>query len=243
MHKLEDLILEIPYLLLKKIPYLWIGVIILWAWPPAISGILAALIVLGLLLMKWQSIAWESKVRRERHHTGAALYRDAPRAPLGWQARNLAILLGASAVLGWMMDGRIGYSGWQMFLLFAGFMLLYRDALLLGSPTTYLVTEQGIGIHYIPGHVDYRLFLEFEEISRVESIKYQANDDWSVCSPRQKPEKGILLVPKNPYGFSPRIKFVFLTPTNIEAFLGQLPPSLISSHSTRLQKPQPSPED
>lgn len=230
MRSLENFILEIPYLFLKKIPYGWFGVVLLWAWPPIASGIIAALVLLGLLMMKWQNLAWLSKIRREHHRQNGNYFLNRPRPPLSWQARNVAILLAISAVLGWLLDGRIGLTGLQWFLLVVGFTLLYKDTLLLGAATTYVVTEQGIGIHFIPGHIDYRLFIRFDEIAQTVHVKdlHRLPEQWSVFAPRKQVTEGLLLSPRNRSGFSKMLEQVLIAPTDADEFLRHIPPHLVS---------------
>ena len=43
MKAFHSFVLSIPYLFLKKIPYAWVPVVALWAWPPIISGIFLAM--------------------------------------------------------------------------------------------------------------------------------------------------------------------------------------------------------
>ncbi len=61
----EKFILDIPYLFLKKIPYAWLAVVCFWSWPPVVSGILLAIVLVGLGMMAWQNRAWEARIRRE----------------------------------------------------------------------------------------------------------------------------------------------------------------------------------
>ncbi len=164
MKVLESFILGVPYLFLKKIPYVWVGVVFLWGWPPVVSGILLAIVLVGLLMMVWQARAWESKIMRENSEGAAKAFIDRPHVARKFQLRNLALVLAGSGLVGWVLNGKIGISGLQWFLLLAGFMLLYKDALLFGAGATYIITDQGIGIRLVPGHVDYRLFFKFHEI-------------------------------------------------------------------------------
>jgi hypothetical protein len=229
---LDRFVLDIPYLFLKKIPYAWIGVIALWSWPPIVSGIIFAIILIGLIIMRWQAAAWKSLFKRE-HGKTEKFYIDRPHAPLVMQVRNLAILLTLSGLFGWLANGRFGLSGWQLFYLAVGLMLLYKDALLFGASVTYIVTHDGIGIHFIPGHVDYRLFFSFKEISHIERTNNLAHADWSIIAPTRTVKEGVLLTPKNPDGFSRQIQKVFITPKDIEKFLEQMPPGFVPAFQGR----------
>jgi len=227
MQTFEKFVLAIPYLFLKKIPYAWIFVVALWGWPPVLSGIFLAIILLGLFLMKVQQRAWESKISREYR----VLYRDQPRAPLMYQIRNLALVFAGSGILGYLFDGRLGFSGLQWFLLLSGVMLLYKDALLLGASTVYLVTNKGIAVRYVPGHIDYRLHFFYEEIrgiTRTDAVD-KIPLSWSVLAPTRKFEKGLLLKPRSLYGFSRLIDEVLITPTDTEEFRKYFPPSVVVS--------------
>lgn len=223
----ERIVLGTPYLFLKKIPYAWVAAVALWAWPPVASGIFAAIILLGLLMMALQQRFWEAKIRREHQKEGQP-YRDQPRAPAGYVLRNIALVLAASAALGVWLGGQLRLQGWQWFLLSAGLMFLYRDALVFGASAVYLVTPQGIGVRYIPGHVDYRLFFKYNEISQAERVN--AGDklppNCLALSPLRKADRGVLLRPVKAGGFSREIGPVLLTPTDLELFMQQLPGGL-----------------
>ena len=65
MKAFHSFVLSIPYLFLKKIPYAWVFVIALWAWPPVVSGIFVGIILLGLWFMVMQQKAWEAEIARE----------------------------------------------------------------------------------------------------------------------------------------------------------------------------------
>lgn len=225
MKLLESFILGVPYLFLKKIPYAWVFVVFFWSWPPVVSGILLAIVLVGLLMMAWQERAWENKIRREFHSGEARPYIDHPHATRTFQIRNLLLLLAGSGLLGWLLNGRLNLSGLQWCLLLAGFMLLYKDALLFGAAVTYIITDQGIGIRYVPGYVDYRLFFKFHEIRRVVRMKMPERipRGWDVLTPLRYPKEGILLYATRREGFSKQIRSeVLLRPMDMEKFLGEL---------------------
>ena len=225
MKALEDFILGVPYLFLKKIPYAWIGVVLFWGWPPVVSGIILAIVLVGLLMMLWQERAWEARVIRENSDGQTRPFIDRPHVPRAYQLRNLAILLGSSGLVAWVLNGRIGLSGWQWFLLLSGFMLLYKDALLFGAGATYIISDQGIGIRLVPGHVDYRLFLKFHEIWQAARTKVPERIPlrWDVLTPQKQPKEGVLLKSARREGFSKTIQSELLVvPTDRERFLEQL---------------------
>jgi hypothetical protein len=233
---IENLVLETPYLFLKKIPYAWVAAVALWAWPPVAAGAFLAIILFGLLMMVLQGIFWERKITREHQKSGQP-FRDRPRASPGFQLRNLALVLAGSALLGLLLEGRLGLQGWQWFLLSAGLMVLYKDTLVFGAAAVYLVTEDGIGARYVPAHVDYRLFFKYREIKQVKRVKEgdKIPGDTFVLSPTRKPGDGVLLIPNRSTGFSPRIGHVLLTPTDVETFLAKLPAYLAADFPPQRQ--------
>jgi hypothetical protein len=225
MKPLEQFILDIPYLFLKKIPYAWVFVVFFWAWPPLVSGIFTAVVLLGLGMMVWQERAWENKIRREFSSREESPYIDHPHVARMIQIRNLVLLCLGSGLLGGLLNGQIGIRGLQWFFLFVGFMLLYKDAILLGRPVTYIVTDQGIGIRWAPGHVDYRLFFRFHEIRQAEQIKVPEHIplSWEVLTAQKHPQEGIILLSADSAGFSRQIQGVLLlAPTDNERFLSEL---------------------
>ena len=227
MKFLESFILGIPYLFLKKIPYAWLAAVIFWSQPPIISSALLAIVALGLLAMLWQRKAWEAKITREQHRGAAGPYIDRPHAPRLYQLRNLALLFLASGLLAWLLRGRLYLGGWQWFFLLAGFMILYKDTLLLGATVTYILTDQGVGIHFIPGHVDYRLFFKYHEIRQAarKQLPRPQPLGWELIAPVRSPQEGVLLSAKNRNGFSPQLQGeLFLAPSSIEAFLEHIAP-------------------
>jgi hypothetical protein len=104
-----------------------------------------------------------------------------------------------------------------------GFTIFYRDTQFFGAAATYIITASGIGIRLVPGHIDYRLFLSFKEISRIERGIYAKRKDIDLFARTQDAKDGLLLVPKDPKGFSKQIDKLFIVPRNIDAFVEQLP--------------------
>jgi hypothetical protein len=228
MRMLEAFILGVPYLFLKKIPYAWLLAVVLWNWTPVVSGMLLAVVLLGLAMMAWQQRAWENKIMREFSDGSDNPYLDHPHVSRTFQIRNLLIVIAISGLLGWLMDGQIGrieLSGAQWFLLIAGFMLLIKDAVLFGAAVTIIITDQGVGIRYLPGYVDYRLFFKFFEIRQVALTKVPERfpRHWEVLTPQRHPKEGILLHTAKREGPSKLIRSeVLLAPTDMQQFLGKL---------------------
>ena len=233
MKFLENLVLDTPYLFLKKIPYAWIPVVAFWSLSPVVSILFLAVILLGLAMMLLQQRFWEAKVQRENQAEGSA-YRVQPRMPLWMRLRNLALVLGGSALIGWLLNGRLNLTGVQWFLLVAGLMILYKDALLFGASAVYLVTQRGIAARYVPGHVDYRLFFPYLEINSISRVHAgdKLPERLTVLSPVRGQKEGVLLMAKRADGFSSQIGHVLLTPDDPEEFLKQVPATLV--HEQRL---------
>jgi hypothetical protein len=227
---LDHFILAFPVLFIKQFPYAWIAAVVFWAWPPTFSLVFLAVIVIGLFALYWQSRAWISNLQREHAVKDGKFYIDQPPfAPLN-SARKILILIAGAALLGWLLKGQLGLTFWQIFLIIVGFTLLYRDTQFFGAPTTYVITDQGIGIHFTPGHIDYRLFLWFREIGRIEPSTYHKAGNWDAFVRTRDIKDGLLLLPKNPNGFTRRIERLFIAPTDREKFLEQLPHGYGKTH-------------
>jgi hypothetical protein len=225
MKALEQFILDTPYLFLKKIPYAWIAVVAFWHWPPYASAVLMLIVLVGLLMMVWQQRAWETTIQRDLHNGTDRLYFDRPRAARTFQLRNFLLVCLGSGLLGWLLNGRFGISAVQWFLMLAGTMLLYKDHLLFGAGVTYMLTSQGIGIRFVPGHVDYRIFLRYSEIRRAVRVKLpkQVPMRWDILAPRKHPQEGVLLYAASPSGFTSQLQGeILLSPADMDAFLKEL---------------------
>jgi hypothetical protein len=109
-----------------------------------------------------------------------------------------------------------------------GFAVFYMDVRFFGAETAYIVTDTGVSIYFVSGHLDYRVFLRFQEMDRVQRLDNveKVEDTWWVFSRLQKVKRGILLLPRNPLGFSKRIEKAFLTPTDVDEFLKRIPSTL-----------------
>ena len=97
--------------------------------------------------------------------------------------------------------------------------------MLFGALVTYLITDQGIGIRYVPGQVDYRLFFRFNEIWQVErvAVPERVPTRWDVLPPQRQPKEGILLYALRREGFSKQIKSeVLITPSDMGTFMQAL---------------------
>lgn len=221
---LDRFILSIPRLFLKQYPYAWFPLVVLWTWPPTISIIFLAVIVVGMLCLRWQPAAWMAHMRREHAGREGKFYVDRPAVPWGRAVRNILVLLAGVGLIAFLLKGQFGLSFWQLFLLFTGFTLTYQDVRFFGAPAIYIITATGIAVYFAPGHLDYRLFITFKEIARIERTRFKKDEGWDYFArTREESAEGLLLVPKDINGFSKRLKRLFIVPGDIEKFLEQLP--------------------
>ncbi|HEY3311923.1 MAG TPA: hypothetical protein VGK00_09810 [Anaerolineales bacterium] len=231
MLKIHSFILDVPYLFLMKVPYLWLPAVIFYAWPPLVSAVLVGLILLGLLAMNWQNTAWIEKVKYEFARKPESIYIEELRPPAGFVVRNGLLLLALGAGIGWLMNGylELGWLQWALFA--AGFIALYKKAIFFGKRVTYILTDQGIGIRYVPGHLDYRMLIRFGEIRRVTktSVPEKTPNNWTIFAPTSNVAEGLLLVPKNPKGFSAQVDQILLSSDDLENLAQKFPQALIGS--------------
>lgn len=220
---LDRFILGFPVLFLKQYPYAWIAFVALWPRSPSLAAIFLAVIGIGVLSLRWQSAAWISQIREMHAGSDGKFYIDQP--PILWQkaAKNTGLLIAGSAVISFLLQGQLGLNFWQFLLIVTGFTLFYRDTQFFGSAATYIITATGIGIRLVPGHIDYRLFLPFKDISRIERKLYQKSADTDLFARAREATDGLLLIPKDPHGFTKRIDKLFIVPRDINRFVEQLP--------------------
>jgi hypothetical protein len=220
---LDRFILGIPHLYIKQFPYAWIAFIALWTWPTNLSIIFLLIVLIGLFMLKWQYSAWISTLRNEYAPKDGKFYIDRPPVPIQRAVRNILILCAATGLVSYFLSGQVRLTSWQLFLTIVGFSLLYRNSLFFGAPTTYIITASGIAIRFAPGHLDYCPFLKFDEISRIERCEYQKDKGWDSFARLPYAKDGLLLIPKNPKGFTKRVERLFIVPKDIDKFQEQLP--------------------
>ncbi|HEX5837134.1 MAG TPA: hypothetical protein VFY26_04835, partial [Anaerolineales bacterium] len=85
------------------------------------------------------------------------------------------------------------------------------------------ITASGLAIRFVPGHLDYRLLLSFTEISRIEPKAYKKDPAVDLFARTDQVGEGLLLVPKDPKGFTRRIDRIFIAPGDVEQFIKELP--------------------
>ena len=220
---LDRFILGIPRLYIKQFPYAWIVFIALWTWPPNLSSIFFVIVLIGLFMLQWQYSAWISGVRNEYAPNGGKFYVDRPPVPIQRAVRNVFILFVVAGLISYFLSGPVGLPVLQLFILITGFSLFYRNYSFFGAPTTYVITASGIAVHFAPGHLDYRPFLRFDEISRIERCQFQKDQGWDCFARVSDGKDGLLLIPKNPKGFTKRMEKLYIVPKDIDKFQEQLP--------------------
>jgi hypothetical protein len=220
---LDRFILGLPRLYIKQFPYAWIVFVALWTWPPNLSIIFLAIVLIGLAMLQWQYAAWISTLRDEYAPKGGKFYVDRPPVPLPRAVRNISIMAAAAGLVSYFLSGRVGLPAWQLFILITGFSLFYRNYLFFGAPTTYVITASGIAVHFAPGHLDFRPFLKFDEIARIERCEFKKDQGWDCFARVPECRDGLLLIPRNPRGFTKRMEKLYIAPGNVVKFLEQLP--------------------
>jgi hypothetical protein len=220
---LDRFILGFPVLFLKQYPYAWIAIVALWPRSPSIAGLFLVIFAAGLLSLRWQSAAWISHIRRQHAGNEGKFYVDQPPVPWQTAVRNIAILTAGSALIAYVLRGQFGLSFWQLLIMAVGFTISYQDTRFFGSMVTYIITATGIAIRFVPGHLDYRLFLPFKEISRIERCEFKKDKDWDLFARARDTKEGLLMTPKSPNGFTRRIDKLFIAPQDQERFLAELP--------------------
>src|SRR5512135_1264079 len=138
---LDRFILGFPVLFIKQFPYAWIAAVAFWAWPPSFSAVFLAVVVIGLLMLRWQSVAWVSNLRREHATQEGKFYVDESPFPLAASAQKVLLLILGAAVLAWLLSkAQLGLGFWQFFIMIVGFTLLYQDTRFFGPQATYVIT-------------------------------------------------------------------------------------------------------
>jgi hypothetical protein len=220
---LDRFILAFPVLTLKQYPFAWIAVVAFWPGSPLWASLFLFVILAGILALRWQRAAWISQMRRKHAGKDGKFYVDEP--PTAWKGigRDIVILAALSIMIAFIMQGQFGLTFWQYVAIGIGFTILYQDTRFFGAPVTYIITATGIGIRLVPGHLDYRVFFPFKEISRIERGKYKKQLDTDIFARTEEASDGLLLIPKDPHGFTKRVDKIFIVPRNVDKFVEQLP--------------------
>ncbi len=221
----DRFILGFPILFLKQYPYAWIVFVVLAPYSPSAALVFLAVVVIGVISLHWQAAAWISQMRAEHAPGNGKFYVDRPPVPWPMAAWKIGLLIAGAALLAFLLQGRLGLSFWQFFFIIAGFPIFYQDTRFFGASAIYVITASGIGIRFVPGHLGYQLFLSFREIRQIErgTYKYQERSDTDVFARTREEADGLLLIPKDPKGFSKRLQKLFIVPADVDAFMQQLP--------------------
>jgi hypothetical protein len=222
---LDRFILGLPILFLKQYPYAWIGFVALWPHSPSMALVFLAVVVIGVIALRWQAAAWISQMRSDYAPNGGKFYIDQPPVPWRIAAWKIGLLVAGGILLAFLLQGRLGLNFWQFFFIIVGFPIFYQDTRFFGASVIYIVTASGIGIRFVPSHLGYQLFLPFREIRQIERIrhKYQERSETDVFARTREEADGLLLLPKDPRGFSKSIQKLFIAPADVEGFAQQLP--------------------
>lgn len=220
---LDRFILSFPVLFLKQYPYAWIAAVALWPRSPSFASLFLLIIAIGVLSLGWQSAAWISHIKRQYAGEDGKFYVDQPGVTWQKAVQNSALLTVGSILVASLLNGQFGLSFWQIVIMVVGFTIFYQDTRFFGAAVTYIITATGIAIRFVPGHLDYRLFLPFKEISRIEPSEYQKDRDWDLFARARDTKEGLLMIPKSPNGFTRRIDKLFIAPRNRDRFLAELP--------------------
>jgi hypothetical protein len=220
---LDRFILGFPVLFLKQYPYAWIAAVAVLPRSPSVAVLFFAIVAIGLLALRWQSAAWISEMRRRYAGKDGKFHIDQPRPAWQQAMRNIAFLVAGSLLIAYLLRGQFGLSFWEIVTIVVGFTIFYQDTRFFGADVTYLIVAQGIAIRFVPGHLEYRLFLSFDEISRIEKAEYQKDRGWDLFARTLNTKEGLLLIPKSPKGFTRRIEKLFIAPQDREGFLAALP--------------------
>ena len=220
---LDRFILSFPIFFLKQYPYAWILCVVLAPRAPSFAAFFLAVVLLGIILPRWQSVAWISEIRRQYAGSNGKFYVDQP--PISWQrtARNMIFLALGGILIAYLLKGILQLTIGQFLLLGIGLAFSYLDTQFFDSVLTYIVTATGIAIHFVPGPVDYRLFLPFKEISRIERASYKPSLGTDLFARSHDGRNGLLMIPKNPKGFTKQIDKLFIVPKDVDQFVEQLP--------------------
>jgi hypothetical protein len=216
---IENFILQIPYPLLRKVLYIYVGAVFFWSSAPNISMVLWIIILITLAIIGYQSSLRKWKLIHA-HSSDQVEYAETGRAPFQYWAPRILLNVIAAVLGGYFLNGQLGLNSIQIFLLIIGYPIFYRETGLLGAYVAYLITKRGIGIEYIPGHIVYQTFIGFDEIKSVNIIKDQnPAPTWSCLTPLFRHSNGLLLIPCNPNGFSAQDRNFFIAPKNMQSFL------------------------
>ena len=136
---LNRFILGFPILFLKQYPYAWIAFVALWPRSVSIAVVFLAIVLIGILSLRWQAAAWVSQMRSDHAP-------DQPPVPWPMATQKIGLLIAGGALLALLLQGRLGLNFWQFFFIMAVFPLFYQDTRFFGASVIYIITASGIAI-------------------------------------------------------------------------------------------------
>ncbi|MBN1261675.1 MAG: hypothetical protein JXB35_13450 [Anaerolineae bacterium] len=225
MHPAPNALMRISSTLMRKAIYGWFFVVVFFVWPPVLSGLILAVMALAFLILKRQRDAWERAIRDDVFKTGPIVYEEQPRPPAKTFLINTIVVLAISAGFGILFGGSFGLNGWKWFALTVGFFALEEAYLILGAPVRHLVTDQGVWLLY---DID-KIFVRFSQLSEVQvEREYLASLGlWGMLVPVRVP-LAFRLAPRNPQGFTWRVRQLVLLPEDAAALRRVIPEYLFA---------------
>ena len=219
--------LGIPPSILGRAFYGWILIIAFLPWSPAFSTVVAILLAISLLIMRYQRAYWQKQIMDDRMKTGPVLYSDTPRPALRYLLINLVIVVMLGVLFGYFLQGLAAWSALQWFLMTAGFFLFEQAFILFWLPDKYLVTNQGI---WVLQDSD-RIFVNYKEVLQAQLLM---NFRLPIGTRRMlfpiRHPAALQILPKNPAGFTWYARQLTLTPSNAGAFLNHVASKMPIQH-------------
>ena len=223
MKPFDRFILKLPRLVIKQYAYAWLSLVLLWNSSMGWALLSLLILIIGILLLRKQSAAWVKFIQEEHAAGEGKFYVDEPAIPWGRAVVNISILFIGSGLIAYFFRGLLGLSPVKLFVLITGFTLIFQDTRYFGAPSIYIITATGIAVYFAPRLTDYRLFLTFKEISKIERTGFESHKDWDIFARTRDAKDGLLFVPKDNNGFSKLLKRLYIVPQDIDKFLEQLP--------------------
>ncbi len=230
----KPFILKIPVVVLAKGTYAWLPMVALYNWPPILSGLLAGYICLNLGLLFIQQNTWRRLIQEGKLGTGAFLYTEKFKPPVRdmWVHTTASVLGG---VFAWyLLQGTLGLTGLQWFLLIGGYFLLEQVIHLIVFPPQYLMTEDGVWI--LTTHTSG--FVWFGEVKAVHIVRgVQLPRATSAVLTPITAATAVQLLPVKPRGFSEFSSFAVLFLNDVKRFSKFFPPQLVQAADKIIDAP------
>ena len=223
MKPLDRFIHKLPRLVIKQFSYAWVPFVLLWNSSTGWALLSLLVLVIGMLMLRRKPALWVEHIRQEYAPDEGKFYVDEPGIPWGRAVRNITILFIGCGLIAYLIGDRFGLTSLKLFFLIAGFTMIFQGSRYFGAPSIYIITATGIAVYFAPGLTDYRLFLTFKEISKIERTGFEWSQGWDIFARTRHADDGLLIVPKSDTGFTKFLKMLFIVPQDIDKFLEQLP--------------------